>query len=79
MCRMYTELHDPPRSPIIPTPVRPGRRRLVACSASPRRCEVRRVLEAPRGGFLCNQTRPPRPKMGVEGAGGSGEIGPLEL
>jgi hypothetical protein len=27
MCRMYTELHDPPRSPIRPTPVRPGRRR----------------------------------------------------
>jgi hypothetical protein len=33
--------------------------------------EARRVLEAPRGGCLCKEIRPPRPKMGGGGQGRS--------
>jgi hypothetical protein len=72
MCRRYTELHYPPRSPIRPTPVRPGRRHLGACSASPRRRGA--CWKHPGAGPCATRSALRGPKQAWGGAGGSGGI-----
>jgi hypothetical protein len=69
MCRRYTELHDPPRSLIRPTPVRPGRNHLGACSASPRRRGV--CWKHLRAGACAMRSALRGPKLAWGGQGGS--------